>query len=263
LQLQWQSELKSKFNEDFEILDGAALQYLGRGKANPWMTRQNVICSLPFASSPKRAEQIIEAEWDLVIFDEAHRVRRSLQGATKTRTTQAYGLADELKELVNGLLLTATPMPRRKRPPGHGHLPEYRGQPALSRRRHGNHPHPPGHRTRPDPHAQLPTAMRPASQTTLPTPWVISSSIAPRARSRPTRPYRARPRARIRLVGRRPGCRRPPFSRRQRLTAGDNPPQVIPECQQVAAVRADHHDHNQLLVIGAGDNRVIIAIEVL
>src|SRR6266702_1484778 len=78
LQLQWQSELKSKFNEDFEVIDGAALKYLGRGKANPWMARPNVICSLPFASNPKRAEQIIEAEWDLVIFDEAHRVRRSL-----------------------------------------------------------------------------------------------------------------------------------------------------------------------------------------
>src|SRR5579863_1665061 len=73
LQLQWQSELKSKFNEEFEILDGAALQYLGRGKANPWMARHNVICSLPFAANPKRAEQIIEAEWDLVVFDEADR----------------------------------------------------------------------------------------------------------------------------------------------------------------------------------------------
>jgi SNF2-related domain len=111
LQLQWQSELRSKFNEDFEVLDGAAAQYLGRGGANPWMARQNVICSLPFASSPKRAEQIIEAEWDLVIFDEAHRVRRSRQSASKTRVTLAYRLADELKELVNGLLLlTATPM---------------------------------------------------------------------------------------------------------------------------------------------------------
>jgi ERCC4-related helicase len=111
LQLQWQSELKSKFNEEFEVLDGAALQFLGRGKANPWMARQNVICSLPFAASPKRAEQIIEAEWDLVVFDEAHRVRRSLQSASKTRTTQAYRLADELKDQVNGLLLlTATPM---------------------------------------------------------------------------------------------------------------------------------------------------------
>ena len=28
LQLQWQSELRSKFNEEFEILDGAALQYV-------------------------------------------------------------------------------------------------------------------------------------------------------------------------------------------------------------------------------------------
>src|SRR5260221_1671970 len=111
LQLQWQSELRSKFNEDFEVLDGAALQYLGRGGVNPWMARQNVICSLPFAASPKRAEQIIEADWDLVIFDEAHRVRRHRKGATKTRTTQAYRLADELKEQVNGLLLlTATPM---------------------------------------------------------------------------------------------------------------------------------------------------------
>jgi superfamily II DNA or RNA helicase len=111
LQLQWQSELRSKFNENFEVIDGAAAQYLGRGGANPWMARQNVICSLPFASSPKRAEQIIEAEWDLVIFDEAHRVRRSRQSASKTRVTLAYRLADELKELVNGLLLlTATPM---------------------------------------------------------------------------------------------------------------------------------------------------------
>jgi SNF2 family DNA or RNA helicase len=111
LQLQWQSELRSKFNEDFEVLDGTAAKYLGRGGANPWMARHSVICSLPFAANPKRAEQIIEAEWDLVIFDEAHRVRRSLQGSSKTRTTLAYRLADELKELVNGLLLlTATPM---------------------------------------------------------------------------------------------------------------------------------------------------------
>jgi SNF2 family DNA or RNA helicase len=111
LQLQWQSELRSKFNEEFEVLDSAALKYLGRGGVNPWMARQNAICSLPFAALPRRAEQIIEADWDLVIFDEAHRVRRSLQGASKTRATLAYRLADELKELVNGLLLlTATPM---------------------------------------------------------------------------------------------------------------------------------------------------------
>jgi ATP-dependent helicase HepA len=110
LQMQWQSELRSKFNEDFEIVDGAALQFLGRGGANPWAVRPNVICSLSLAQNPKRAEQIIEADWDLVIFDEAHRVRRTLQGKSE-RATLAYRLADDLKESVNGLLLlTATPM---------------------------------------------------------------------------------------------------------------------------------------------------------
>lgn len=111
LQLQWQSEMRLKFNEHFEVLDSAALKFLGHGRANPWAARDNVICSLPFASKPKRAEQIIEAEWDLVIFDEAHRVRRWRQSARKVKTTQAYRLADDLKELTSGLLmLTATPM---------------------------------------------------------------------------------------------------------------------------------------------------------
>lgn len=110
LQSQWQSELRTKFNEDFEVVDGAALQFLGRGGVNPWTARPNVICSLTLAQNSKRAEQIIEAEWDLVIFDEAHRVRRSMQGKEE-RSTLAYRLADELKESVNGLLLlSATPM---------------------------------------------------------------------------------------------------------------------------------------------------------
>jgi len=111
LQAQWQQELRSKFNEHFEIMDGAAVKYLGQRGANPWAKRDNVICSLPFASYPKRMEQIVEAEWDLVVFDEAHRVRRWRQSKTRVKTTQAYRLADELKELTSGLLLlTATPM---------------------------------------------------------------------------------------------------------------------------------------------------------
>lgn len=111
LQYQWQSELRSKFNEEFEILTSAGAKYLGQGGVNPFTRRDSVICSLPFAANPKRAEQIVEAPWDLVIFDEAHRVRRWLQSGNKEKTTQAYRLADDLKDLVAGLLLlTATPM---------------------------------------------------------------------------------------------------------------------------------------------------------
>ena len=111
LQHQWQNELESKFNEQFEIMNAPAAKYLSQGKANPFMRRDNIITSLNFAQQEKRQEQIIEAPWDLVIFDEAHRVRRSLQGGSKISSTQAYRLADELKELTPGfLLLTATPM---------------------------------------------------------------------------------------------------------------------------------------------------------
>ncbi|HEX5370131.1 MAG TPA: DEAD/DEAH box helicase, partial [Dehalococcoidia bacterium] len=108
---QWHAELKSKFNEDFTIIDGQAAAYLGKGGDNPWAKVDNVICSLPFAAMKKRAEQIAEVEWDLVIFDEAHRVRRTRPSAGEGHTTQAYKLADELKESVSGLLLlTATPV---------------------------------------------------------------------------------------------------------------------------------------------------------
>lgn len=111
LQYQWQSELRSKFNEEFEILTSAGAKYLGQGGVNPFTRRDSIICSLPFAANPRRAEQIVEAPWDLVIFDEAHRVRRWLQSGKKEKVTQAYRLADDLKDLVAGLLLlTATPM---------------------------------------------------------------------------------------------------------------------------------------------------------
>ncbi len=110
LQWQWQQELRSKFNEDFEVLDGPALKSLARRGGNPWRTHGNVICSLSLARREDHAEQIAEAGWDIVIFDEAHRVRRSLHGKRVT-STLGYQLADELKEGVDGmLLLTATPM---------------------------------------------------------------------------------------------------------------------------------------------------------
>lgn len=106
LQQQWKYELESKFNEDFEIIDGHGAKFLGRGGANPWRKRDGVITSLNLAVRSEHSERIIDAGWDMVVFDEAHRVRR-----TRDRTTLAYELADELKEIVDGLLLlSATPM---------------------------------------------------------------------------------------------------------------------------------------------------------
>jgi superfamily II DNA or RNA helicase len=111
IQLQWQQELKRKFNEDFRLLDGQAVKYLGRNGTNPWAAEDRVICSLNFAARPTNAEHIKEAGWDMIVFDEAHKVRRTWQGPGKYKTTLAYDLAADLKDTAYGaLLLTATPM---------------------------------------------------------------------------------------------------------------------------------------------------------
>src|SRR3546814_15436773 len=111
LQYQWQTELRTKFNESFEIMDAAAWRYLSHGgKVNPFTERDNVICSLPFAANdrtkPPRPEQNLEAEWDLVIFAEAHRVRRSRQRGRKVNTNTPYELADHLTDQNTRILLT-------------------------------------------------------------------------------------------------------------------------------------------------------------
>lgn len=111
LQWQWRQELMSKFNEDFEVLDGPIIKSQVRRGENPWLRYDNVICSMNTARREDYADQIVEAGWDMVIFDEAHKVRRSRPSANRVFTTLAYRLADELKESVSGLLLlTATPM---------------------------------------------------------------------------------------------------------------------------------------------------------
>jgi SNF2 family DNA or RNA helicase len=77
---QWQFELRSKFNERFVFIDGPAVTRL-RGEhpdENPWSVEPNVICSLQLARLDKYAEDIAAAPWDLVIVDEAHHARRTL-----------------------------------------------------------------------------------------------------------------------------------------------------------------------------------------
>lgn len=108
--IQWQQELRSKFNDNFEIIDKGAVRDLRKGGGNPWAKRDNVICSLEFAQQEGNFDALVSAGWDLVIFDEAHRVRRYKTG-NQVRQTRAYKLADELKDHTNGLLLlTAAPM---------------------------------------------------------------------------------------------------------------------------------------------------------
>ena len=77
---QWRFELQSKFNENFVFVDGSEIARLraDHPSENPWAVEPNVICSLQLARLKRYAEEIAAAPWDLVIVDEAHHARRTL-----------------------------------------------------------------------------------------------------------------------------------------------------------------------------------------
>ena len=107
---QWQEELAQKFSEEFTIIDAGALKAnVGR---NPWTQNDRCITSIYWAARDNVLEGLKEADWDLVIADEAHKMAAYRQGARsqKTRKTRLYRLGEELSVRTKHLLLlTATP----------------------------------------------------------------------------------------------------------------------------------------------------------
>ena len=109
---QWQKELESKFKIRFSVYR----QDVGGGQA---FTHSKVIASLDTLKLDKRSwslgdkshlEILLSApDWDLVVFDEAHRLTAKTYGY-KTGKTLNYRLAEELCERTRDLLfLTGTP----------------------------------------------------------------------------------------------------------------------------------------------------------
>ena len=98
---QWQYEMKSKFNEEFTIVDK---KIYTRHKGNPWVL-DKIICSIDFIKNRTFIEKLSQAQWDTVVIDEAHRLRRDANTQTKSYQV-AELLAKNSKAL---LLLSATP----------------------------------------------------------------------------------------------------------------------------------------------------------
>ena len=107
LQLQWQQEMRSKFNEEFLIMDGREMRRLlsSRRSVNPWLARDRVICSIDFIKTRQSLKLLEGTRWDTVIVDEAHRLRHDGR-----RSTLAYEAARLIARKTEALLLlTATP----------------------------------------------------------------------------------------------------------------------------------------------------------
>jgi len=105
---QWQAEMKSKFNENFIIMDRKTLSRARKAAGaggNAWEINDKIICSLDFIKSDSFSDEMKNTAWDAVIFDEAHRLRRDAQ-----HSTLAYTVAEIISEKTKSmLLLSATP----------------------------------------------------------------------------------------------------------------------------------------------------------
>ena len=105
LRMQWRQELSEKFFIPSVLMESAVFNKKRKaGKVNPFEVEDAVvICSYNFAS--KKDAEIRNIPWDLVIMDEAHRLRNVYKSNNV--------MGNKLKNALSGrkkLLLTATPL---------------------------------------------------------------------------------------------------------------------------------------------------------
>ncbi|TXL16611.1 RNA polymerase-binding ATPase [Methylococcaceae bacterium HT3] len=101
---QWLVEMLRRFNLKFSLFDESRCQTIE--EENPFLNEQLVLCSLDFfEQNPHRKEQAIQADWDIVVVDEAHHLQWS-----EREPGEAYLFVEQLAVNSAGLvLLTATP----------------------------------------------------------------------------------------------------------------------------------------------------------
>lgn len=105
---QWFVELLRRFNLSFAIYDEERCEALEQSgdHGNPFEDEQLVIADFGFLeNSPKYAQQLLQAPWDLLVVDEAHHLAWSPDVASPR-----YTMVEQLAAVIPGvILLTATP----------------------------------------------------------------------------------------------------------------------------------------------------------
>lgn len=101
LRAQWREEMWEKFGLTAECIDGPSAKASGR--YNPFDSPVPIICSVPFMCN--RSHEVRQIPWDLVVIDEAHRLRNAYKKEHKTGRALREAIAGVPK-----LLLTATPL---------------------------------------------------------------------------------------------------------------------------------------------------------
>jgi len=104
LRKQWNQELLDKFFLPSVILEAKSFnQEIRKGHLNPFEQKEIVICSYHFARA--KDAYLAKILWDLVVIDEAHRLRNVYKNSNKIANAIKSAVAHAPK-----LLLTATPL---------------------------------------------------------------------------------------------------------------------------------------------------------
>ncbi|PKL44158.1 MAG: ATP-dependent helicase [Candidatus Riflebacteria bacterium HGW-Riflebacteria-1] len=104
LRKQWELELAEKFNLSAIVLDAKTFKDQQRaGLANPFVDTRIIICSMHFAAA--KSDLLKEIAWDLVVIDEAHKLRNAYRQSNRIGQAIRWAVEDRKK-----LLLTATPL---------------------------------------------------------------------------------------------------------------------------------------------------------
>ena len=106
LRKQWQQELREKFSLPSVILESRThREAIKAGHPRPF-DQQAAVVLTSYEFAARRADDLRQIAWDLVVFDEAHKLRNVYKPSGSVR---AKALRDAIKDRFK-LLLTATPL---------------------------------------------------------------------------------------------------------------------------------------------------------
>jgi len=103
LRKQWALELEEKFNLPVQVLDTKAYREAQRSGRGPLNEKAVLILSMNYANALR--EELKSIAWDLVVIDEAHKLRNAYRPSNKVGQGIRWATEDCRK-----LLLTATPL---------------------------------------------------------------------------------------------------------------------------------------------------------
>jgi len=114
LTVQWQQEMREKFDRNFVIYDRDTVRTHRKSHPNQnvWLQEDLIITSVDFAKQDDVVEALrnLEEEWDIAVFDEAHHLTARRSSDDSIERTQRYKVGEAVARNSDALLLmTGTP----------------------------------------------------------------------------------------------------------------------------------------------------------